>query len=275
MEYSRFERLVVGATALLVLGTIAATAMSGATTVVEVVGQLAIVGVLAVAAHWGRKAGTLAALTACLLYVLMRLPLLSAGATGAASLLILSRVLGYCLIGIVGGEMFGRVKYLFAASHNSGVIDDWSRVYNQRFAAQALEQAIARHSRYGEPFSIVIVALAPSATGDHRAEQLRTRVRSVANFLRDDVRMVDDVARLDDGRFVVLLPHTAGAFAPIVASRLADGVRQALGLKEGGVTTTCLGADENVAALAEFAKNIGAGESGDAEDDDRQPASGE
>jgi GGDEF domain-containing protein len=261
MEYARFERLVVGVTAVLVLGTIAASSLSGGSSPVEVIAQLMIVVVLAVAAHWGRKAGTIAALSACLIYLVMQLPLLSQQAlSGAALLLVLSRIVGYCLVGIVGGEVFGRVKYLFAASKDSGVIDEWSRVYNQRYAAKALEQALARHERYQEPFSVVIVALAPDDTVEPKTGRLRARVRSVANFLRDDVRMVDDVARLDDGRFVVLLPHTAGAFAPIVASRLAEGVRQVLGVKEGGVTTTCLGADENSAALAEFAKNIGADE---------------
>ena len=266
MEYSRFERLVVGVTALLVLGTIAASSMTGGSNPREVIAQLMIVVVLAVAAHWGRKAGTIAALSACLICLVMLLPLLSLGLSGAALLLVLSRILGYCLVGIVGGEVFGRVKYLFAASKDSGVIDEWSRVYNQRYAAKALEQALARHERYQEPFSVVIVALAPDDTVEQRTGRLRARVRSVANFLRDDVRMVDDVARLDDGRFVVLLPHTAGAFAPIVASRLADGVRQVLSVKEGGVTTTCLGADENSAALAEFAKNIGAEEDAVAEE---------
>ncbi len=57
----------------------------------------------------------------------------------------------------MGGEIFARVKYLFAGSKDSDVIDDWSRVYNQRYAARALEQAVARHKRYQEPFSAILV----------------------------------------------------------------------------------------------------------------------
>lgn len=81
VEYARFERLVIGGTSLLVLLTVAASIASGAADVAEVIGQLAIIGVMGAAVHWGRKAGTIAALAACLLYLVLRLPMLSAGMT--------------------------------------------------------------------------------------------------------------------------------------------------------------------------------------------------
>jgi len=256
MEYRRFERLVIGAAALLVGLTLAASFAMGGLDAAEVVAQVAVVAVVAVAVHWGRKAGTVAALAACLLYLALRLPMLATGVTTGMFLLVITRFAGYCIIGIVGGEVFARVKYLFAEANATGVIDSWSRVYNQRYASRALDQAIERHRRYQEPFAVIILSLAPSLSASQRPEKLRGLVRSVAGILRDDVRMVDDVARIDDGRFVILLPHTPGTATPLVAERLVNGVCQALGLKKDAMTTVCLGAAENTAALQEFAAGI-------------------
>ena len=54
---------------------------------------------------------------------------------------------------------------------------------------------------------MVLIAQAPSHN-DGAPTRQRAVVRTVANYLRGDVRMVDEVARLDDGRFLVILPHT-------------------------------------------------------------------
>ena len=258
MEYARFERLVVGGTALLVLLALAAAVARGGVDPAEIVAQLLLVAVLAVAVHWGRKAGTISAGVACLLYLAVKLPSLSADPSPESFWLILSHFAAYCLVGILGGEVFGRLKYQLTGSKDRDLIDDWSRVYNQRYAAGALAQAIARSRRYQEPFSMVVLRLEPVLTSTQRPEKLRGLVRSIASFLRDDVRMVDDVARLDDGRFVVLLPHTPGNAANMVAGRLTEGVCRTLGVKRDCVSTTHLSSDEDGATLEEFAAGIAA-----------------
>jgi len=270
MEYPRFERLVIGGTTAFVLLTLVAAIVTSGPDPAEIVGQMAVIFVMVAAVHWGRRVGTLAAFAACLLYLGVRMPLLAAEPTGNALLLIISRFAGYCLIGMVGGEIFARVKYMFASQNRSGVIDDWSQVYNQRYAARALEQALARHRRYQEPYSVVVVRLEPAVTGTQAPPKLRGVVRTVASFLRDDVRLADDVARLDDGRFVVMLPHTPGKAAPAVAERVRTGICNELGAKDDCVTTTCLGTDLDIAALEQFAASITPGENAVRD----QPASG-
>jgi len=256
VEYPRFERLVIGSVALLVILTLAASSLNGGVDVAELIGQLAVIVIAAVAVHWGRKAGTIAALSACLLYLAMRLPMLGAGISSASFLLVLTRFAGYCLIGIVGGEIFGRVKYVLPAPGGSDSIDEWSGVYNQRHIAVAVEQAVERHMRYHETFSIIIISVAPSMTAPLRPEKLRSVIRTIARFLRHDVRMIDDVARIHDGRFVVLLPHTPGAAAPLVADRLAAGLCQALDAKSDCITTTCLAAAKDAVAIQEFLASV-------------------
>jgi GGDEF domain-containing protein len=255
MDYARFERWVIAGTALAVLISLATSAATGGLDVILVVGQLMLVVVMAVAVHWGRKLGTIAALSACLLYLIMRLPLVADGLSTSASLLLATRFAGYCLVGIVGGEVFSRVKYAFAGSE-SDVIDSWSRVYNQRYAARALEQAVARHERYGEPYSVVVLRIDFPDLEQMKVGRLRHTVRSIATYLCDDVRMVDDVARLDDGRFLVMLPHTPGSAAPIVAERLSSGLCQTLGLKREQVSATSVGAEQDGSALADLSTSL-------------------
>lgn len=257
MEYGRFERLVIAGTGGLVLVGMMASFTTGISDPVNVVGQLAIVGVMAVAVHWGRKAGTLAALAACLIYLGLQLPQVSAGLSQQELALVISRFAGFCLAGILGGEIFGRMKYVLAGSKDSDCIDDWSQVYNQHYAARSLSQAIERHNRYQEPFSVIVLVLEQALAGVQKPAKLRGVVRAIASILRDDVRLVDDVARLDDGRFIVMLPHASGNVAPLVAGRLVEAICRTLGVKESSVTATCYGAQEDSAALEEFAVSIG------------------
>jgi len=161
-----------------------------------------------------------------------------------------TRIAAFGLVGIVGGEVCSRIKYVFARFDDSNTIDDWSRVYNQRYAARAIEQARARYTRYGEPFSLVLITLSPAITGDMTPQRQRSLVRAVANYVRDDIRMVDEVGRLEDGRFVVLLPHTPREGGEVVTARLSAGVRQTVGAKPESITAQCLGAAEDTVALA-------------------------
>jgi len=252
MKYSRFEQLIIGVGGLAILGSLALSLQSGGPGLVEVVAQLLLFGVLVVAVHWGRRGGMYAAIVASLIYIALRVPVLSSSdnLTVEGLVFMVARIAAYGLVGIIGGEVCSRIKYVFARFDDSNTIDDWSRVYNQRHASRAIEQARARYTRYGEPFSLVLVTLAPAITGTLTPQRQRSLVRAVANYLRDDIRMVDEVSRLEDGRFIVLLPHTPREGGEVVTARLAAGVRQTVGAKPESVTAQCMGAAEDTVALA-------------------------
>lgn len=256
MHYSRFERLIIGAGAIVIFGALALSFMSGGPGPVEVVAQLLLFGVLVVAVHWGRRGGMLAALVASVAYIAFRIPLLSSGLAREDMLFIAARIAAFMFVGIIGGEVCGRIKYVFARLDDSNTIDDWSRVYNQRYADHAIMQARARYSRYGEPFSLVVVTLSPALTADLKPQRQRTVIRTVANYLRDDVRMVDEVCRVDDGRFILLLPHTSKAGGAVVEGRVRAGVRNTVGARDKSVTTACFGAAEDTLALAELGASL-------------------
>jgi hypothetical protein len=258
MNPRRFEQLVIGAGAVTVVGSVLiSVASNGWPGWPNLISQLLLLPVLIVAVHRGRKAGLLAALVASALLVVLKLPILSSpdGITAADLVMIVFTIAAYGLVGIVGGDLCGRVKYFFARYDESATIDDWSHVYNQRTAAALLSGARERYSRYGEVFSVVLIAPAPSHS-DATPTRQRAVVRAVANYLRGDVRMVDEVARLDDGRFMVILPHTRREGAAVVTTRLTEGVRHALDAEKDAVSARCLSAVEDEVELASLAATI-------------------
>ena len=265
MKYSRFEQLIVAAGSIVILGALVLSLYGGGPGFEEVAAQLMLFMTLVAAVHYGRKGGTIVAIAAATVYIVIRIPLLSStvGVSSAALFMILSRLAAYGLVGVVGGDLFGRIKYMFARFENSGTIDDWSRVYNQLYAYRALEQAHARFTRYNEPYSLILLTLSPSLTAELRPSRQRTLIRGVANYIRGDVRMVDEVSRLGDGRFVMLLPHTPRDGGVIVRDRVASGVRHALGAREESISAVCYGAAEDSVAITSLLTDIAPPESGE------------
>jgi hypothetical protein len=249
VKYSRFEILVLGVGTLAVAGTIAFS-LTSRPDPVEILAQVLLLVALTGAVHWGRSGGLVAAVVAFLVYLLMRMPLILASGWSTDTVeLVLVHGVTYGFIGIIGGELCGRLKYFFARSSDSPSIDECSRVYNQQFMMQLIATALGSFDRYQAPFSVVALRLAPGVTSELRARKASSLVRAVANHLRNDVRMIDDVGRLDDGSFVLLLPHTPKSGATVAAERVRIGVRDVVGAKDESVVAEVLGAVEDTDAL--------------------------
>lgn len=257
MKYSRFETLVLVVGVASIVGSLF-FGIEAAPIAEEVVAQLLLLGVLVGAVHWGRNGGFVAATIASLIYIVMRIPLVIEyeGLNGDIASLILVRILTYGLVGIVGGELCGRIKYIFARLESSNSIDDWSQVYNQRYITHALEAACGQFQRYDTPFSVVTVSLAPALMADLRASKQRNMVRGVATHIRNDIRLVDELGRLQDGTFVAVLPHTPRDGAAVVSERLHGGICQTLGAKEESVICEILATPEDYETLSSLTNDL-------------------
>ncbi len=257
MKYVRFERLA------LVVGTVAILAtllfsFESAPTTGEIFAQLFMIPVLVGAVHWGRKGGFIAATIASLAYIVIRIPMVTEaeGLELDILLLILSRVIAYGLVGIVGGELCARIMYVFAKIENTTSIDDWSGVYNQRFIGDSLKILIGQHQRYGTPCSAVVIQADDRIFVGLRTSKQRQLVRHMSSHLRNDIRLVDEVGRLDDGRFLVLLPQTPLAGGAVVGERLLRGIRDELAAKDESVSVVVHSAPENLAELESLRDEI-------------------
>ena len=250
MKYSRFETLVLAVGVAAVIGSLFFS-MGAAPILEEIIAQFLLLGVLVGAVHWGRKGGFLAATAASLIYIVMRLPLVvqqEALCTDVAAL-ILVRVLTYGLVGIVGGELCGRIKYIFAKMEDSNAIDDWSQVYNQRFIVRALEASIGQFTRYETDFSLTLIKLSDHLLTELRPSKQRAMVRGIASYIRNDIRLVDELGRLEDGTFIAVLPHTPHEGATVVAERLHKGVCGTVGAKDESVSVEILTTPDDADAI--------------------------
>lgn len=256
MKYSRFELLVLGVGVLSIAGTIAFS-LSAKPDGIEILAQLLLLLPLTGAVHWGRNGGLLAAVLAFLLYLIARMPMiLDAGWTLGTLQLVLIHGVTFGFIGIIGGELCGRLKYFFARSSESPTIDECSRVYNEHFIAQMLGALLGSWDRYSAPFSIVTLKVSDGVMSGLSHPRSSALVKAVANHLRNDVRMIDDVGRLNDGRFVLLLPHTPKAGAEIAGARVRSGIRDLVGAKDESLVVTVLGCSEDLDAIRALVAEI-------------------
>ncbi len=248
MGYRRFEELVIA------LGVAAVTAtmllsLEGGLTAQEVMPGLLLLGVLIGAVHWGRRGGFIAAALAALIDVAYSVPMLSrpAGTDWATVGLLVARLAAYGLVGILGGEICVRVRHAFIRLDNEGAFEEWSSLYNQRFFGKQLDVALSRSERYSEPAAVVLLTLTPRNA--RRPARQHALVREVAAELLDGVRNADVVARLDDGRFALLLPHTPKRAADSVAARIRTSVRVLVSAADDELAAVVLGAPEDIRAL--------------------------
>lgn len=255
MKYTRFESLTILVGAAAVVGTIVFSIQPGPDWI-EIVAQLLLLGVLVSAVHWGRKGGMAGALIATLGYVLLRIPSMLSGMSFAIVEIILIRAATYGVVGIAGGEVCSRIKYFFASLEDGCAVDDTSRVYNQRFVTKVLETNLAESRRYGAEFCVVLIALSPLLTAELRPSRARALVRAVADHIRNDVRLIDDVGRLDDGRFVLVLPHTPGSGGVVASERVRKGVRDVLGAKDESVTASVYDSDGSLDAIDQLVDSL-------------------
>ncbi len=256
MKYTWFEAIILAFGSLAVVSSML-IAPGIAPQTAEVVAQLLIVGVLAGALHWGRNGGFVAAIMATGLYVALRMPLLNAeGLTNDALALIAIRVVTYAVVGIIGGEVAGRLKYVLAGLENTTMVDRTTGAYSALHAARAIESALASWQRYQTPFSLVVMRIDPGLYEGLRPARHRTMMRHVAGTLRGDVRLVDDIAFRGQNEFIVLLPNTEPEGAAVAAARLHELACDTLGADDSTITTEVLACSRDEGRLAALVQEI-------------------
>ncbi len=252
MKYATFERLVLVLGGASVLATLA---LASRTPLLrqEVIAQLLVFFVLFGAVHWGRRGGFATAVIASVTYVALWIPELEPGMWTTQILgLILLRVVAYGLIGIVGGALCSRMKYVLASLEQASGVDDVSGVYSEQMLARLLDGAMGRFERYQEPFCVVVLEPKVESLRAPSTNRERALVRHIAGHIRGDIRMVDEAARTSDGRLVVLLPHTPKEGGIVVLDRLTKGVNRLAGDvgQQDAFTLRCLGAAEDGESIA-------------------------
>ena len=102
------------------------------------------------------------------------------------------------------------------------IIDSLTGVHNRRYFQARLGEEVARSSRYGPEFSVIMFDVDgfesySARRGEAAGDEV---VRTVGKSLRDCIRQVDIGCRYGGSKFAVILPHTGPAGAWVVAEKL-------------------------------------------------------
>lgn len=227
MKYSWFELLAMGVGACAVVGTSLAT-VSGANMGPEIVGQVLILLALFGGLHYGRKGAVVCFLVSTSIYAIVAFSFMS-GQLAIALELFLFRTGIYGAVAFAAGELNTHLKYLFVKLEHHDYVDDLTGLYNSKYFSKLLEKQIGEFDRYGSEFSMASFAIKEDLFSPLKDKVHNKLIRDIGNLaVRDNIRGVDEAARIAGTRFMVLFPKTNLEGAKIATNRVSGKIRSYL-----------------------------------------------
>ncbi|MEQ6341343.1 MAG: diguanylate cyclase [Gammaproteobacteria bacterium] len=100
--------------------------------------------------------------------------------------------------------------------------DPLTSLPNRRALLQSLEPQISRSRRYENPLAVIVLKIANLAQLDaiHGDSSADRAMMAVSQFLKDQMRWVDMIGRMDTDEFLLILPETAEAAAVELTKKL-------------------------------------------------------
>ncbi len=130
---------------------------------------------------------------------------------------------------------------LYARAKQRARIDELTGLFNRRHFEERLKEEIARHSRYGDVFSLLMLDLDSFKTyndmyGHPSGDRLLNQIGRIINR---SIRSADQAFRYGGDEFVVILPQTTVDDAYVVAERVREHIAAEMTAKE--IVVTCSG----------------------------------
>lgn len=221
MRYRKLELLLVSVGLVGILISILISLLNGAG-ISEILGQALFVPVLMLALHYGKHYGYISAVIAALILLIVKTNEL--GPLGLASIdtrLVILQAAAFGFVGLLAGELAARIKYVVAKIADDTFVDEKTKVFSQSYVEKLIGKLLSGYRRHGRSFTIIFINIHWSKPTAEDAKQ--KELSRIANIMRSNVRLVDEVAHLDDGRFCLVLPDTPKSSAQIVLKRLKKG----------------------------------------------------
>lgn len=231
MDYKGFQRFILVSGSLLI---IASTGLVFITTrsIPETIGQLLFFLLLIGALYDGRRGGTVSAILASTIYATMHFTSILSQGIGPVLPLILIRSVIYCVTGPLGGEILSKIKQFMVEASHQEFVDPETKIFNRVYFARLAEVELSKFERYNTVSSIVIVTVDPEALALYLKAPRSPGIKYLTEAITGSVRLVDEVGRVDDGVFGVILPFTPDEGAKIVAKRLHLATSNRLGYED-------------------------------------------
>ena len=130
---------------------------------------------------------------------------------------------------------------LYARATQRARIDELTELFNRRHFEERLEEEIARHSRYNNVLSLLMLDLDSfKAYNDIYGHPSGDRLlKQIGGVINNSIRSADQAFRYGGDEFVVILPQTNVNDAYVVAERVREHIDAEMEAK--GVAVTCSG----------------------------------
>ena len=128
---------------------------------------------------------------------------------------------------------------LYARAEQRARIDELTGLFNRRHFEERLKEEIARHSRYGNMFSLIMIDLDSFKTyndiyGHPSGDRL---LGQVGQIIMESIRGADQAFRYGGDEFTVILPRTNSEDGYVVAERVREQI--AVEMKAMEIAVTC------------------------------------
>lgn len=235
MDYRGFQRFVLlaGSAFVVVSATLVAIVMpKTAEGLKEVIGQLLFFLLLIGAVYDGWRGGVLTAILASTIYAAIQFPTILSLKIEPVLPLILVRAAIYLVTGPLGGGIMSNVKKLMIEASHNEFVDSETKIFNKLYFAKLAQVELARFERYNTVVSIVKINIDPQSLALYLETPKSPGMKEVAKTIVNHVRLVDEVGRLSEKAFGVILPFTSNDGAQIVATRLAAVTSDLIGYED-------------------------------------------
>jgi diguanylate cyclase (GGDEF)-like protein/putative nucleotidyltransferase with HDIG domain len=127
---------------------------------------------------------------------------------------------------------------IYAKAEQRSRIDELTGLFNRRHFEERIKEEIARHSRYGGTFSLLMLDLDSFKTyndiyGHPNGDQL---LNQVGGITQSSIRNADEAFRYGGDEFTIILPLTTVDDAYTVAERVRENIDAEMKAKEVAVT---------------------------------------
>lgn len=153
-------------------------------------------------------------------------------------------------------ELYARLEQATRELERMSTTDPLTDLLNRRMFTEVAQRELARHRRYGDPVSVVLLDLRGfKKVNDTLGHQAGDAVlRWVAHVLRRRIRKTDYAFRLGGDEFAVLLPGTGLSGAVAFAESLYPALRAQDGLMGADATLGVASCPEHGATVDELAR---------------------
>ena len=127
---------------------------------------------------------------------------------------------------------------LYARAEQRARIDELTGLFNRRHFEERLKEEIARHSRYGNMFSLLMIDLDSFKTyndiyGHPSGDRL---LGQIGQIIMESIRGADQAFRYGGDEFTVILPRTNSEDGYVVAERIREQLAAEMKAREIAVT---------------------------------------